>query len=429
MNKAQTPVFLGTKTTTNDENATPSKKTVAKAATPKSQAPRTSLQNITNKINTNSPSTNTTGFLKTKPTPQTPTKTHSPSKTVLKTNRKIAFGSPKTPAKPAAQFSYINEEFVVDALTLSPPTSPRAPTRRAASSPSKNLFGTPAPHKPVGKLVYEPNFMRIVNQKSDYCHLRPYPDPESVINVYTARIKLLFQKELEETPKKEIFPEIAISAETKTESINETASDSMPKPKIKFEEDLPSSNAESAEDNLGDDELLSENEYFKYGVYSESNPRRLEMRQKQIDIGKNTPGYANYRRLVPKDQRRRGDPQTPNKHQVCSKRSWDGQIRKWRRLLHLFDPPELLSANGANYPRSPSAKSGQMPRTPQAPSGQSLRPMLTPQARRAPDMFEVDAVSRMHRGYGAMRTPSSPQKLDAAIGAVMVSPFSTPKRG
>jgi histone RNA hairpin-binding protein len=25
---------------------------------------------------------------------------------------------------------------------------------------------------------------------------------------------------------------------------------------------------------------------------------------------------------------------------VCSKRSWDGQIRKWRRLLHEYDPPK-----------------------------------------------------------------------------------------
>ena len=27
---------------------------------------------------------------------------------------------------------------------------------------------------------------------------------------------------------------------------------------------------------------------------------------------------------------------TPPKDQVCSKRSWDGQIRKWRRYLHKY---------------------------------------------------------------------------------------------
>lgn len=40
-----------------------------------------------------------------------------------------------------------------------------------------------------------------------------------------------------------------------------------------------------------------------------------------------------------RQKRKRSDPQTPNPKQICSKRSWDGQIRKWRRLLHVYDPP------------------------------------------------------------------------------------------
>jgi hypothetical protein len=47
----------------------------------------------------------------------------------------------------------------------------------------------------------------------------------------------------------------------------------------------------------------------------------------------------------------------PDAHQVCSKRSWDGQVRRWRRLLHLFDPPEMTSATSTkslpNTPYSP----------------------------------------------------------------------------
>lgn len=39
-------------------------------------------------------------------------------------------------------------------------------------------------------------------------------------------------------------------------------------------------------------------------------------------------------------QRSKVHPRTPDIRQVCSKRSWDGQIRKWRRLLHEFDPPK-----------------------------------------------------------------------------------------
>eukprot|EP00007_Cunea_sp_BSH-02190019_P005832 CAMPEP_0174241254 /NCGR_PEP_ID=MMETSP0417-20130205/22442_1 /TAXON_ID=242541 /ORGANISM="Mayorella sp, Strain BSH-02190019" /LENGTH=452 /DNA_ID=CAMNT_0015320463 /DNA_START=62 /DNA_END=1417 /DNA_ORIENTATION=+ len=69
----------------------------------------------------------------------------------------------------------------------------------------------------------------------------------------------------------------------------------------------------------------------------ETDEHRLLQRQRQIDFGKNTAGYANYLSQVPKSQRTREHPRTPDKTQVCSKRSWDGQVRKWRRLLHEFD--------------------------------------------------------------------------------------------
>jgi len=72
------------------------------------------------------------------------------------------------------------------------------------------------------------------------------------------------------------------------------------------------------------------------GIQFETNKRRLETRQRQIDIGMNTPGYQRFIQLVPHPTK--GHPQIPNKLQVCSKRSWDGQIRKWRRMLHLYDP-------------------------------------------------------------------------------------------
>lgn len=32
------------------------------------------------------------------------------------------------------------------------------------------------------------------------------------------------------------------------------------------------------------------------------------------------------------------DPHTPDKYANCSKRSFDGQLRKWRRQLHAYDP-------------------------------------------------------------------------------------------
>jgi len=69
--------------------------------------------------------------------------------------------------------------------------------------------------------------------------------------------------------------------------------------------------------------------------------QRLVQRQKQIDYGYRTVGYVRYRLLVSKDGRKPDHPRTPKKAQGCSKRSWDGQLKKWRRDLHLWDPDNL----------------------------------------------------------------------------------------
>ena len=70
--------------------------------------------------------------------------------------------------------------------------------------------------------------------------------------------------------------------------------------------------------------------------------RRLEQRQKQLDIGKATAAYSTYLLHVPlsarlESRRQAGHPLTPRKAQSCSKRAWDGQVRKWRRQLHEWD--------------------------------------------------------------------------------------------
>lgn len=99
---------------------------------------------------------------------------------------------------------------------------------------------------------------------------------------------------------------------------------------------------------------------------------KLVVRQRQIDLGKKTAGYQRYLTAVPRSvararhrrtvacrrscarcstcsavvncvrcrsQRTAAHPRTPNIHKVCSKRSFDGLVRKWRRLLHDYDLP------------------------------------------------------------------------------------------
>ncbi|GAB4822709.1 hypothetical protein N2152v2_009755 [Parachlorella kessleri] len=80
----------------------------------------------------------------------------------------------------------------------------------------------------------------------------------------------------------------------------------------------------------------------------ETDPHRIAQRQKQIDLGKNTLGYQRYRQQVPRDKRRaRQDPGTPDVYQIASKRSFDGQVKKWRRMLHEWDPRDEAAQENA----------------------------------------------------------------------------------
>ena len=90
----------------------------------------------------------------------------------------------------------------------------------------------------------------------------------------------------------------------------------------------------SSRSSLGSDSSSSGGGFTEY----EMDEAVLERRQKQIDYGKNTLGYVNYTKMIPKDKRTADHPKTPPRHIKYSRRAFDGLIKAWRKQLHYFDP-------------------------------------------------------------------------------------------
>ncbi|EDW83088.1 uncharacterized protein Dwil_GK22497 [Drosophila willistoni] len=88
--------------------------------------------------------------------------------------------------------------------------------------------------------------------------------------------------------------------------------------------------------------------------YVESDPAILSRRQKQIDYGKNTAAYERYLEMVPRPQRTRDHPRTPNKHGKYSRRAFDGLVKIWRKSLHYYDPPTATGKRGEDNDNSDS---------------------------------------------------------------------------
>ena len=75
----------------------------------------------------------------------------------------------------------------------------------------------------------------------------------------------------------------------------------------------------------------------------EEDPVVLARRQKQIEYGKNTLAYQQYKEAVPRSQRLGYHPRTPVKRRVQSRRRWDNAVKCWRIHLHYWNDPVKLA--------------------------------------------------------------------------------------
>eukprot|EP01060_Flectonema_neradi_P019487 TRINITY_DN2664_c1_g1_i1.p1 TRINITY_DN2664_c1_g1~~TRINITY_DN2664_c1_g1_i1.p1 ORF type:complete len:257 (+),score=72.09 TRINITY_DN2664_c1_g1_i1:67-837(+) len=79
---------------------------------------------------------------------------------------------------------------------------------------------------------------------------------------------------------------------------------------------------------------------------------RMKQRLKQVQIGKSTIGYENYRKCVSTEERIAGTHlDTPvvsvGANATTSKRDFEEQLRMWRRYLHTYDDINNLPAHAA----------------------------------------------------------------------------------
>lgn len=88
-----------------------------------------------------------------------------------------------------------------------------------------------------------------------------------------------------------------------------------------------------------------EPQFAKLNQSDPAHARRIQQRRKTVAMGKNTLGYAEYTKQVPKQKRRTRSmetPSTPDHTLDIPTKRWQGMIKAWRKSLHNYDPADLV---------------------------------------------------------------------------------------
>lgn len=77
--------------------------------------------------------------------------------------------------------------------------------------------------------------------------------------------------------------------------------------------------------------------------------KRIHQRRRQVLFGKNTAGYEEYLKHIPRHKRRHRSvdcPMTPDYMADIPTKRWQGLMNAWRRALHKYDPSDLHLRGG-----------------------------------------------------------------------------------